>query len=290
MPKIINHIQGSDLWLAWRRTKITASMAGPIMSLSDYMTPLQLYNQILEGSEEPDNHFMAHGRNTEDEARQWANERLCRDSTTYIPLCAESTTYTWMGASLDGWNENAEVKGMEIKSPKKRIEQFALLDTITPSHFAQIQHQISVMDVEKWYYVTYSKESQDGVIITVKRDDLFIKKMIEAENAFRLRLVNFDPPDPIDGRDIETLDDPALYKEIEEYVSIHKQFKHFEKLEKELKTKVLAKIEAKSVFVGNFKIMKSIKQGRVDYESIPCLQGYDLDQHRKPNQVSWRIS
>lgn len=286
---IVELRQSTPQWLAWRRGKITASMAGMILGLNKYKTPLQLYNQILCGEEDPDNEFMKHGRDTEPEAREWV---LKTTGKSYAPVCMESTKYPWMAASLDGWNEENEIPILEIKCPQRGIEKFslALLDEIPPDHFAQIQHQMAVSGADKAYYCTYSKNAQDGVLITIKRDNAFIEKMIEAEEAFYRRVIGFYPPDPIDGRDIELIDDPELANEVSEYIVVYKQFKNFEKLEKKLKEKIVERSQFKSIKVGDFKVNKSIKPGNVDYKLVPELQGVDLTPYRKENIVSWRIS
>lgn len=287
MPKPIPHQQGDQSWLEWRRGKITASMAGPILGLCNYTTPLQLYNQILECKEIEDNHFIRHGREAEPEAREWLNN--CTGNA-YTPACYESSEIPWMAASLDGWDENSEIKGAEIKCPKKRFEQFALLDEIPPAHYAQMQHQLHVMEVEKWYYLVYSKEDQDGIIITVKRDDAFIEKMIEAEKAFYRRVLAFDPPDPIDGRDIEILDDPETREAEEGYMMACNEVQQAEMKKERYRQQLLGKANGKSVRTNLLKITKVISKGRIDYGAIEELKAIDLEKYRKPNSTSWRIS
>lgn len=288
MPKLVDiGPQGGEKWLDWRRTKITASNAGVILGLCPYKTPLQLYNQILEGTEEPDNHFMRHGRETEPEAREWTRVQT---GDLYEPGCFESTDYPWMAASLDGWNPKAFIKLVEFKCPKKRIEQFALLTEIPPTHYAQMQHQLAVMETDKCYYVTYSKEDSDGVIITVKRDDAFIEKMIVAEKAFYKRILAFDPPDPIDGSDIEVLDDPEAQEALDRYKTWCKEIEVLEALKLGERNFLIDKASGKSVRIGDSKITKVITKGRIDYGAIEALKEIDLEPYRKPNSTSWRIS
>ena len=284
--KIITLIQGSPEWHVWRRTKITASMAGIIMGLSPFETPLALYNKILSGEEIPDNHHMRRGRETEPEARLWATERT---GNLYEPVCAESIETPWMGCSLDGWCEFAETKAVEIKCPDKSVEQFALLDEIPATHLAQMQHQMYVMGLDKMYYITYSKYSQDGVIITVNRDDLFIQKMIDALNAFRLRLINFDPPEPTD-KDYIQIVDPEAIELAKNYDSICLTLKNLEYQKEEARKALIAKTGDKNCNIGNLRMTKTFSKGRVDYDKIEILKDMDLSPYRKPPIVSWRIS
>lgn len=285
--KIVQISQNSPEWLQWRRSKITASNAAAIMGLDPYTTPLQLYNRILSGEEVPDNHFMKHGRESEAEARGWL---AMQTGKAYIPVCMESVQYPWMGCSLDGWREHYDPPACEIKCPMKTIEQFAMLDEIPVPHFAQMQHQMCVAGIDKMYYVTYSKQSQKGLILTIKRDDLFIKKLLEAEKAFWDRLGSFEPPDPIDGRDIFVLDDPEAAEMAKTYFQLNVQKLAAEAKMDEIKKTLISKAGDKSVKIGDARLTKIIRKGTVDYSAIPELKDVPLDNYRKPAITSWRFS
>jgi predicted phage-related endonuclease len=51
----------------------------------------------------------------------------------------------------------------------------------------QVQHQISVCDVDQCYY--FSFDGSSGVVVVVERDENFIKRMIEMEHEFYAALV-----------------------------------------------------------------------------------------------------
>ncbi len=285
--KIVNLEQGSPEWLFWRRNKITASTAAAIMGLDTWTTPLMLYNRILSAEEIPDNEFMKHGRETEAEARGWL---ATQTGKAYIPICMESIEYPWMACSLDGWREHLDPPAIEIKCPMKTIEQFAKLDEIPVYHFCQLQHQMAVSGIDRMYYLTYSKVSQDGIIITINRDDIFIKKLIETEKTFYDRLGSFEPPDPIDGRDIFVLDDPEAVMQADRYSQICKEIEVLEVLKEGSRRYLIDKAAGRSVKVQDLKITKVIRKGNVDYSSIPALQNLDLEPYRKKSMESWRVS
>jgi putative phage-type endonuclease len=285
--KIVNVDQQSSEWHSWRRNKITASNAAAIMGLDPHTTPLELYNRILSGEEVPDNEFMKHGRETEAEARGWV---AMQTGKAYIPTCMESIEYPWMACSLDGWREHLEPAALEIKCPMKTIEQFALLDEIPVPHFCQLQHQMCVAGIDKMYYVTYSKASQEGLILTIKRDDLFIKKLVEAEKAFYNRLSSFEPPDPIDCRDYVEIREPEAVNEANEYERACFEERLASAKKEKIRDKLIERAAGRSVKVGDLKITKVVSRGRVDYSSIPAIQNLDLDPYRKPNTTSWRFS
>jgi putative phage-type endonuclease len=288
MPyRIIDLQQGSTEWLAWRRGKITASMAATILGVSPCETRLQLYNKILSGEETPDNEAMAHGRNTEPEARGWLIDRT---GTPYSPVCIESTRYPWMAASLDGWNAYTDKPIVEIKCPMKRYAVIQDMCEVPAHYYPQLQHQLAVAGAEQMYFLTYSKSDQEGVIMTVKRDDLFIEKLIIAEESFYRRLVSFDPPDPIDGRDLVEINDPETKEWALYYADLCHDIEMLEKKKDECRKKLLERTDGRSIRIGDMKITKVIRKGNISYGDIPELQGVDLDAYRKPNITTWRFS
>lgn len=285
--KVVDLQQGGYSWLQWRRSKITASMSAVILGLSPWQTPLQLFNQILSGEEMPDNEAMSHGRNTESEARSWV---IHQTGTAYAPVCMESLEHTWLACSLDGWDQYAEVKACEIKCPMKSVEQLNSMVDIPANYFCQMQHQMACSGVDKIYYVMYSKSSQDGVIITVKRDDLFIEKMIPLLKTFYDRLASFEPPDPIDGRDIFVLDDPEASNAASLYKTNKKVIDDLEKENEVLRGLIIKKADGRSVKIRDMKVTKVLRRGNIDYGKIEAIRGMDLEPYRKKPIESWRFS
>lgn len=284
-------IQGSQEWLAWRRSKITASMSGIILGLSPYETPLQLYNKILSGEETPDNERMAHGRNTEAEARGWLSHHC---ECGYKPACMESIQYPWLACSLDAWDINCvdgiQCKAAEIKCPTSDKGYIYSLSEIPGHYYAQVQHQLTVSGLDKMIFLTYRKSDQSGCILEVKRDDLFIEKMIPILKAFYNRLAAFDPPDPIDGRDIFVLDDPEASSEALEYERACFEEQTATAKKEKLREKLISRAAGRSIKVGDLKITKVIRRGAVDYGQIEELKNVDLEKYRKKNIESWRFS
>jgi putative phage-type endonuclease len=262
-------------------------MAATIMELNPWKTPLELFNEILSGEETPCTEAMQHGKDTEPEARGWICDRL---QAHYRPICAEHSLIPWMGASLDGYSEYASVPAIEIKCPMQNWEAIAEMDVVPQHYYAQIQHQMCVLDIDKMYYVVYCKQRQDGVLLKVKRDELFIEAMIEKEKAFYLRLAAFDAPDPIPGRDVLILDDPEATNAAELYSNNKRIIETLEKENEVLKDLMVSKADGHNVKIRGLTISKVVRPGAVDYKKIPALQGLDLAPYRKSNIVYWRVS
>lgn len=285
--KIIDLQQGSHEWLIWRRSKITASMAGVILGLSPWQTPLQLFNNILSGEESYETPAMSHGKTTEAEARGWlSHEQQCG----YKPVCMESIEHPWLGCSLDAWDIHAKVKLAEIKCPIKFDGCIYDLADIPQNYYAQMQHQMAVTGEPKMIFLTYRKTDQSGVILHIKRDDLFIEKMIPLLKTFYDQLASFDAPEPIDGRDIFVLDDPEATNAANLYRQNKNLISELESDNMKLRDLIIRKAEGRSVRIHDMKITKVIRRGNVDYTSIPCLQGIDLEPYRKKPIETWRFS
>ena len=63
MPNVIDLVQGSPEWHSYRKNKLGASYAGIILGISPYMTPFQLWEQILGLSAQQEEHSgMIRGR------------------------------------------------------------------------------------------------------------------------------------------------------------------------------------------------------------------------------------
>ena len=74
-----------------------------------------------------------------------------------------------------------------------------------------------------------------------------------------------------------------------EYNEIQTQRKALEKLEQELKDKLLALSDNRPSQGGGFLFTVSFRKGNVDYKVIPQLKGLDLDPFRGPEVASWKL-
>jgi len=170
--------QGSEEWLEWRRTKIGASDAPIIMGENPYMKPEVLKMKKILGIEEEMNFFMKRGKELESEALYYFTLIV---EMPMSPICFESDEFSWMTASLDGWNEDNRTL-VEIKCPGKKTHSIALEGKVPVQYIAQLQHQMKVMEVDECYY--YSYYDGQGKVIEVKRDQAYIDRMIEKEYEF----------------------------------------------------------------------------------------------------------
>ena len=173
-----HNVQGSAAWLAFRKTRITATDAVAIMGASKYKTVKQLYiEKTTDVAPMIPNKYMQRGIDLEPVARELLSLAL---GIPLFPKVVLGREHDWMMASLDGISEDGNTV-IERKCPNKKC-QLAYQGQIPDWYYPQVQHQMSVTGVDKVYY--YSFDGIDGDMVIVPRDDAYISVMIEKEKEF----------------------------------------------------------------------------------------------------------
>ncbi len=177
--KKINVKQGSDIWLALRRQYVCASDAPIVMSISPWRTRGELLDE-KRGliPPQPINSSMERGMMLEDKARKCAEEML---DMLFLPEVYVSNEYPFMCASYDGISFDYK-SILEIKCTNKKNHALAKAGQIPDYYIPQVQHQIAVYGADECIY--YSFDGEDGIVVRVPRDDIFIARMIIEEEQF----------------------------------------------------------------------------------------------------------
>ena len=176
--KIIPFEQGSEEWLAFRRNKIGASDAPVIMEISPWKSPYELFIEKAFAEEQPMNHRMLRGKELEEDARK-EFEKIT--GIIMQPCVVTHPENEWMIASLDGMDFDCTTF-VEIKCPNKKDHAYALQGIIPEKYYPQVQHQIACTGMEKGYYFSY--DGKKGALVTITRNEDYIKNMIEKEEKF----------------------------------------------------------------------------------------------------------
>jgi len=177
--EIFNILQGSSEWHELRNSKIGASDAPVIMGVSPWRTIEELWREKLGLVERmPPTYFQQRGLMLENFARQYFY--LITGYETY-PSVYISSENEFMMASLDGVTKDEKLI-LEIKCPGKFDHETALSGKIPEKYYPQLQHQMYVTHLDVCHYLSF--DGAEGPIIKVKRDDVYIEKMIEKEKKF----------------------------------------------------------------------------------------------------------
>ncbi len=278
----LEFIQGTPEWLAFRKTKITATDACIIMGVSPWKTRRQLYDEktaeIL-----PDFYMsdaMRRGLELEPIARSLYSIQA--------GVCVEPRVIVndWSMASLDGISDCGKFL-VEIKCPGEKDHTLALAGKVPDHYYPQLQHQMYVCNVQLMHY--YSFDGTDGVIVEVLRDDKYIEKMIAEEYKFYMCLIEKTPPEP-EANDYIQRDDALWTQCAEKWKSTTQQIKELQAIEEDLRKQLIFLSGESNTKGAGISLCQVLRKGNIDYSKIPELKNVDLDKYRKSQISSWRIS
>ncbi|WP_028864970.1 lambda-exonuclease family protein [Psychromonas aquimarina] len=240
---IVDLVQRTDKWFAWRKLGITASMIPVIMGLSPYQTPYELWAELV-GLKAPadlsNNWHVQRGVEQEPEARSTVERELGKP---FMPVCVEADHNSLFKASLDGLFKLKDlVEVLEIKCPCKKIymnicelkgksENFQM-------YAAQVQWQLNCAGAESAFLYFYLR-GERPINAKIKRNQGFIDKAEAKALEFWNLVQTKTPPQLIDGRDKVVYELPKTDSKwetnVESYKSISTQINECEQKSKALK-------------------------------------------------------
>lgn len=278
-------IQGSQEWLDFRKGKIGASQVAAIMGVSPYLTPYQLWSEMV-GMTPPQayNPAMARGNRLEPEARAYFEKMMGIDVK---PEVFSHEEFPWLICSLDGMSADGKLI-VEIKCLKDSDHQLAVNGKVPSQYFPQLQMQMAVTGLDRCHYFSYNGGS--GAFVVVMRDDVYVEKMIKECNIFYERILSYTPPD-LEERDYVDMKDNMEWTHLEKFYSeTTNEIKALELKQKELRERLEALADKKNVIGKYSRFTRFITKGSVDYAKVPELKGVDLEAYRKAARVSYRIT
>lgn len=169
MFELIDLQQGTEEWLAWRMSGITATEASIINGTNTYQSIEDLF---LEKTFQKHRHFIENdatrqGSDLEPLVRDLTNKHFAED---FHPACVQSRKYPFLLASLDGISYDKKII-LEIKCPshfythKKNSSYFngwddaevseALYHDVPDYYYTQIQHQLFITGAEQCVFASY---------------------------------------------------------------------------------------------------------------------------------------
>jgi putative phage-type endonuclease len=266
MPKIERLHQNTPEWHHWRRQGIGASDAPVIMGETPFKTPKTLWS-LKTGriEEEPAGPAARRGRELERFARR-AYER--QTGIQMEPLCMVHEGFDWMRASL------------EIKCPLSLRDRASAREGRIPSQYhAQLQHQLEVSRAERAHY--WSFHGTDGILIEVRPDREYAKRLIEVEAAF-WQLVKEDRWPELVDNELDLGADPAWRETALRYREVRLRLEAATSEEHQLRARIEDLATARRTYGCGVEVVKSSRKGAVDYAAVVELRGVDLEPYRKP--------
>ena len=273
--------QGSQDWHEWRRSKITASRVAAIMNQDPWKSPLDIYNEMVEGKSQNDNAAMRRGRDLESMARRAYEEYT---GIAVEPAVINHPTCSWLGASLDGVSF-AHDYIVEIKCPGDSSYDKMKKDGIPRHYWIQIQTQLfCVPEAKEAHFFVF--QGADFFIETIKPDNEFHLDIKQATEKFFLdHIIQKVPPS-------------SKYIKINDshYLELEKSLFDIMEISRKLNAEE-ANIKRQMIEIANERTVEGLltrvnnatRKGSID-ESKLSEMGVNVDQCRKPSKIYQTVS
>jgi len=197
--------QGSDLWLEVRKSHITATDIAKILGKNPWSTPLDCYNEKINGKTTPLNDAMKRGQELEVKARSFLEKR---DGIELSARCFESVNHPFLMASLDATDKHC-TRGYEIKCPGEKAMTKALEGKYDKIYDWQCQAQMYVMGWDSIELLYYHNDFITASFI-IKRDEAKIKDMLKVVELFWTHNLLALTPPPSKERKLEEISCPNV--------------------------------------------------------------------------------
>ena len=284
MSTIVNLVQGSEQWLAHRRSLRNASESAAVLGISPWMTPYQLWLHKTGRAVVEVNAAMRRGTALEPAARAAYEERT---SHVMQPLVLQDGQY---GASLDGMTLGGDLI-VEIKVPYQGQASSLWRDAQggqVPAHYAaQIQHQLMVSGgrvAHLWVF-----DGTEGLLVEVYRDDDAIDAIRQAWEGFQVFLSEDRPP-PLSDADTVRREDEAWTQAAGAFAQAKQAAQAADEALEAAKQALVALTRHPKEQGAGVMVTRYWKTGSVDYKKVVELRGVDLARYRSQAREEVRVS
>ena len=195
------------------------------------------------------------------------------------PLCLVHDELEWMRASLDGLSFDGST-ALEIKCPMSQRDRTAAQEGRVPPHYyAQLQHELEVSRAAEVHY--WSFDGSAGVLMKVRPDREYLKRLLDAEAAFWQRVKENIWPEPA-GDELDLSADPKWRQVALRYREAKVRLESAAVEEHQLRAILESLARARRTYGCGVELLRSSRKGAVDYAAIPELRGVNLEPFRKP--------
>lgn len=281
---IVQLVQGSPEWLAYRLGRRNASESAAVLGLSPWMTPYQLWLSKTGRAETKVTQAMQRGTDLEPSAR-----RAYEEQTGLImqPLVLEANGYS---ASLDGMTIEGDLI-LEIKCPLRgtRSELWQdVLDGKVPEHYqVQIQHQLMVCGAALAHLWVF--DGHQGILHAIERDENLIGRIRAGWDAFQPFMDSDTPPPLREGDTVQRRDD-AWAGAASSFLQAKRQADSAGSALDAARLALVALAQHPHERGAGVSVTRFWKVGNVDYKKVPQLKGVDLDAYRGKAREEVRVS
>lgn len=186
--RILDLKQGSKEWHVFRSKHLGASEASIIAGLNPWISKLALWEEKVLGWTKEINHAMVRGTEMEEQAR---HAYQLETGIMVCPMVAEDDVHPFISASFDGISSDFK-RAVEIKCGRSS-HKLARASQIPIYYRAQLQQQMYVANLQEIHY--WSFDGEEGILLTLTRDDQFIRELIDKSIDFWHCVTTFTPPE-----------------------------------------------------------------------------------------------
>lgn len=274
--------QQTQEWKDFRKTKIGASDAAPILGISPWKTPYQLWQEKVCGTEEESTPSMQRGLDLEPVARAAFEKEI---GVMMMPKVVLNPKLDWQFASLDGISLDEKMI-VEIKCASKEVHEMAKQKKLPEYYEAQIQHQMSVCGLDQAYY--FSFHDNKGVVVEVKRNQAFIDDMCEKEEKFwKKHILQKEAPD-LSNKDYLEVKVPEGEALLADYFSLCEQEKTLGKRKDDIKSKIINFSPSQNFILNGTKVYQT---QTASYDTKKMREeGINIEIYKKFSKPFWKIS
>ena len=281
---IVQLVQGSPEWLAYRLSRRNASETAAVLGASPWTTPYQLWLLKTGRAVTTVTSAMRHGTDTEPAARA---DYEAQTGSVMQPLVLEHKGYS---ASLDGITFDHDLI-LEIKCPVRGSRSDLWSDVAAgavPEHYAiQVQHQLMVSDAPKCHLWVF--DGQRGLLHEIPRDEAVMERIRAGWEAFQSHLETDTPPPLTDADTVQRSD--TFWKDAAASFNQAKQAVDAAELTLAAAREALVKLAVHPREQGaGVSVTRFWKAGNVAYAKIPALQGLDLNAWRGKSREEVRVT
>lgn len=275
--------QGDEEWLAFRKSKISATSIPILMEESPFCSPYELWQEKKGLREVFETEAMREGRRLEPIIREMFEAKMgvfIRE----VPEPVIKSGYPDFMASLDGLSYDNSF-GCELKSANDENHAIAKSGIVPKHYYGQVQWQMYCSGIMYWYYVSYGKSCRTLAIVKVPYDWEYVEKAkLKALEFLEWMKLDEFPSAPKKKVSDELYDLILKLKESEIILFMEKN--RNERIRKML----LDKLNGQEIDCHGVKVTKTSRKGNIDYSKIEQLKNINLNEYRKPDSVYWTIS
>lgn len=318
MPILLASEQYSDEWFENRKGKVSASIAGAALGLSDAFSNREAQiRSIVRGV-----HGILRNENRGGPQLKYGleMERHARDEFGFEHNCKviehgmyAHDQYQWLIASPDGQIEGKPI-GIEIKcpyhfkfedpnTPAWEIRDLSI-DKINryqiekkPSYYAQMQIQMQVMGWDSCYYIVWTP--YDLHVDPIERDKLWwadnfpkLRRFYEEIQEVLADKTQYAPM--LEDDSVDLSDDLSWCSHAAKLSGVQQQIKQLKDEEQALKDQLIeiAQAHNKTCKGGGFSVIRKSAQTRVDWKSVveDHAPKTDLTKYTTTGEATWAVT